>query len=355
MSREVGLNKEAVLAHRMLRQGLSAPASDEKAYSELLRLLQPVAPVHNTKPGSAPRLPHRATFDDGVFNDGLRGRSALVKGRFLGGNIGYVLAEDLALYGTVFRSEVTRFAEEHERVMQALRFTGCLTPRQLADETGLTNKRLMPLLHRLQRGFLVYEAQEDSSWERGWSLFEAEWPHVDLQALTWEEAASRVLDRFLESHVFATFTQLRDWSQLPVRALRRVVQADEAKATWLPCCVNGLGEGWVRAVDRRLSKVQSESSVFMLHKSDALVKSHASELKEKYGDLEVLQYLLIDGVFAGAVCGHWRIGPHDVEDVVVQLSDKDRRSRQQEIVDAVSQAYHPPHSEIRRYAGESIA
>ena len=39
------------------------------------------------------------------------------------------------------------------------------------------------------------------------------------------------------------------------------------------------------------------------------------ELKERFGGLEVLQYLLIDRNFAGAVCGHWRIGPHDVEEM----------------------------------------
>jgi hypothetical protein len=163
------VNKDTVFAHRLVRQRLCEPAKDEETYGSLLRLLQPVAPIHFTRPGAPPRLVHRATFDDGEFNDHLRRRRALVKGRFLGGNIGYVLAEDLALYATVFRREVS--GEDQERILQALRYAGSLTPRQLAEETGLTNKRLMPLLHRLQQGFLVYEAQEDSSWERGWSLF----------------------------------------------------------------------------------------------------------------------------------------------------------------------------------------
>ena len=53
----------------------------------------------------------------------------------------------------------------------------------------MTHKRLMPVLHRLQRAFLVYEDQEDGSWERPWCLFESEWPDVDLERLPWQEAA----------------------------------------------------------------------------------------------------------------------------------------------------------------------
>jgi len=33
----------------------------------------------------------------------------------------------------------------------------------------------------------------------------------------------------------------------------------------------------------------------MIHRSDFLATAYASENKERYGDLEVLQYLLIDG------------------------------------------------------------
>ncbi len=92
----------------------------------------------------------------------------------------------------------------------------------------------------------------------------------------------------------------------------------------------------------------------MLHKADGLVRSHASELKRRYGALEVLQYLLIDGVFAGAVVGHWRIGPHDVEDIVVELPSSQRQERQAAILQAVQQVYRPPDSQIRRCFGRPV-
>ena len=57
----------------------------------------------------------------------------------------------------------------------------------------------------------------------------------------------------------------------------------------------------------------------MLHLGDPLVLPHTAELKERFEGLEVLACLLIDGELTGAVCGHWRIGPHDVEDIVLTL------------------------------------
>jgi hypothetical protein len=43
----------------------------------------------------------------------------------------------------------------------------------------------------------------------------------------------------------------------------------------------------------------------MLHKADALVKSHIAELKERFGRRETLQYLLVAGAFV--VVSHFSI------------------------------------------------
>lgn len=107
------------------------------------------------------------------------------------------------------------------------------------------------------------------------------------------------------------------------------------------------------AQDISLSSSQVPSSVFMVHKSDMLVRSHVSELKRRFGDREVLQFLLIDGVFQGAVLGHWRIGPHDVEDIVVELPEAERTGRWEEILNAVAWRYRPPDSRILKYDGKA--
>ena len=113
----------------------------------------------------------------------------------------------------------------------------------------------------------------------------------------------------------------------------------------------------MRAQDVPVEKVNAGEippSVLMLHRADFLVRSHASELKRRFGDHEVLQYLLIDGVFQGAVLGHWRIGPHDVDDIIVELPAAQRADRRDEVLDIVAQWYHPPHSHILKYAGEEV-
>ncbi|MCX6377124.1 MAG: hypothetical protein NTU88_14010, partial [Armatimonadetes bacterium] len=71
----------------------------------------------------------------------------------------------------------------------------------------------------------------------------------------------------------------------------------------------------------------------------------------RFAGLEVLQYLLIDGDFLGAVCGHWRIGPHDVADIILELPAEERIARRDEIVEAVAWRYHPPSHHILRYDG----
>ena len=349
------MNRETVLAWRMARQGLDEPVRSEPEYVTLVRLLQPVAPIANSMPGSPPRLVHRTAFDDSELADAMRGRCQLVKGRFWGGNIGYVLAEDLELYGAVFRKELKRFNPIQDQVYQALWSAGPLTPRQLKEETGLLNKQIMPALHRLQQAFLVYEAQEDSSWERPWSMLTAEWPDVDLERHPWEKAAGQVLCRFLRSQVFATFTQARDWSQFGVRQLSRLLEMLETGGSIVSGTVEGLGEGWMLAEDQGLEKRSPGRSVHMLHRADPLVRSHIGELKECFTGREVLQYLLIDGEFSGAVCGHWRIGPHDVEDLAVALSQAEKEARRDEIVAEVARVYAPPFSRIRCYAGGSLA
>ncbi len=60
------------------------------------------------------------------------------------------------------------------------------------------------------------------------------------------------------------------------------------------------------------------------------------------------------GEFKGAVLGHWRIGPHDVDDIVVEVPAKEREDRREEILKAVALGYSPPHSHILKYNGSEI-
>ena len=351
MTTHIGM--KTILAERLRRQRLTEPLKAPDAYTELFERLQPVSPTHNTEPGSPPSLAYRTTFEDWKLTDGMRAKRAVVKGRFLGGRIGYVLAKDLALYATAFRRPLATMNETQHTVYDRVIYLGPLTPRQIKAETGLLIKKIMPAFHRLQEAFLVYEDQVDGDWGRDWYEFAAEWPEIDLEA-PWAPAAAEVLGRFLKAHVFATLEQLKDWSRFTSKALADVVNEMERAGKIAPRTADALGEGWISAEDTDLRPGDVPASVFMLHKSDILVRAHASELKRRFGDREILQYLLIDGRFQGAVVGHWRIGPHDVDDIVVEAPAADRTNRRREIVGAVSQRYHPPRSHILKYDGRPM-
>ena len=349
------ITQETILAERMRRQKLIEPLKTHDGYAELFELLQSVSPISNTCPGDPPRLVHRTIFNDSAVTDRMRARRIIIKGRFSGGTIGYVLTKDLELYANAFRRPLSGFNEIQQMIFDAVTLTGPITPRQIKQETGLLNKQIMPALHRLQKAFLVYEDQVDDDWERGWYDFATEWPEITLRDEAWETAAAEVLLRFLRGHVFATLEQLKDWSRFSSRSLAALVSEMEKDNAFVPIAVQGLGKGWICTQDRSLRSCEVSPSVFMLHKSDILVRSHGSELKRRFGDREVLQYLLIDGAFRGAVLGHWRISDHDVEDVVVELSVAERTSRREEILNAVAWGYRAPHSRILKYDGKEVA
>jgi DNA-binding MarR family transcriptional regulator len=318
----------------------------------LFRLLQPVSPVAYSRPGDPPRLMHRTSFDDGVDTQAMRARRVIVKGRFQGGSIGYVYAQDLEQYANAFARPLKTLTPVQRDIFDLLQREGPLSPRQIKEETKVLIKHIAPALERLQEAFLIYEDQVSDDWERSYYDFAGEWPAIQIAEERREEAAYAVLLRFLEGLVFATAEQFKDWSGFAPRLLERLLSLMEQRGESVPANLPGLGQGWLRAQDRTLQAANVPPGVFMLHKADWLVKSHASELKRRFGEHETLQYLLIDGQFAGAVLGHWRIGPHDVDDILVELPAEVRSARREAILQAVQQVYRPPHSHILRCFGQ---
>lgn len=349
------MNAVAVCSERLRRQGLVEPVTTADEYVQLFRRLQPVAPIAMSYPGSPPRLVHRVAFDDVEEANRLRAKRALVKGRFNSGRVAYVHADDLATYATAFRRPLTTLTDAQDTVLTAVRSLAPITPRQLKEETGILNKNLMPILHRLQEAFFVFEDQPDDNWERGWFDFGREWQDVDLEAESWEDAATEALRRFIGSQVFATIEGMRDWSGFGARALKTILERMEKTGEIAPASVEGLGDGWALSVDSDLPNVAPPRAAYMLDASDPLARSHTSDLKRRFAGTETLQYLLIDGEFKGVVAGHWRIGPHDVDDVIAELPEPERSAREAEILTAVSRVYHPPFSRIRRYCGRELA
>lgn len=354
MSSRSELSHDSIRAERLVRQRLAPPLSSRKGLVELIRALQPLSTGPQARPGSPPRLLHRTRFDDEAATDRLRQERALVKGRFRAGGVGYVLAQDLELYANAYCKPCDRPNPTQAEVLDVVQRTGPITPKQIKAETGLLNKQIMPALHRLQTAFLVYEDQLDDDWERPWYDFEVEWPQVRIDAAQQQVCQAEVVLRFLHAHVFATGEQIRDWTQMPKRAVQLVLSELEKAGQVLARKVEGIGEGFCRSEDDRVPENSPSETLFVLNKGDFLVRARESELKRRFGARDILQFLLIDGDLVGVIRGHWGFKPFDVTDVELELPRASRERRRDEILAAVVAAYPPPRHQVLRYAGKPL-
>lgn len=363
---------DQVIRLRMARQGLSHPlteATNEEAYLSMFKSLQPVAPVFFGRPGEPPSLVHRTVFNDSNIAFYLREKHMLVKSRFQDGRVAYVTEDDLQLYATAFRKVPAQLSQVHEDVYQAVKQSGGLTKEQLKEIVPYTAKEIGAALQVLQQAFLLVEEQVDSEWETGWLDFAEQWFEIPTDEASRLKAIEEVLLRFVKVMVFTNMVQFKSWSGFTAKTIKTVVDTALQTGQLMKTEVEGIGEGWLCATDLDQSskdvELTSETgkqelqqsllrSVFMLDKSDFLVRAHLSQLKKRYSGKEVLQYLLIDGHFQGAVLGHWRIGPHDVEDIIVDLPPEEVSSRKNEIINAVTYGYPPEFSKIKLYNGVVI-
>ncbi|WP_152655585.1 DNA glycosylase AlkZ-like family protein [Oceanobacillus sp. CFH 90083] len=350
------MNKRKIICERLQRQRLTAPLEDShdiEAYKQLFQKLQPIAPVFNSRPGEAPKLVRRTVFNDTFLAEDLRKKQLLVKGRFQGGRIGYVLEEDLDLYSAIFRKPIQKTTMLKEAVSSMIQQSGGISKEQLKEELPFKAREITAALKRLQEAFLVYESQVDTDWNTGWFDFKTEWPEVKLQEDT-VPAAAEMLLRFLDAAVFATLDQMKSWTQLKRKTIQSALTVLMEREAIIKIEVEELGEGFIQKKDLQLTDEEIPQSVFMLDKSDFLVRADLDKLKEQFKGKEVLQYLLIDGEFKGAVLGHWRIGPHDIEDIVLCLGEEETETRKEEIISAVRAGYSVETSCILRFNGEQI-
>ncbi|WP_164667250.1 DNA glycosylase AlkZ-like family protein [Virgibacillus doumboii] len=348
------LDKQTILHERMKKQGLLDPLEDPAdvdGYKNLFKRLQPVAPVHNSRPGDPPKLVHRTIFDDALVTSKLRQKHQIVKARFQGGRVGYVFEEDLKLFTRVFQKPLKRLDPIHEEILGTIRSLGGISKDQLKKELRYSAKEITKALTKLQEAYLVYEDQIDTDWDTGWFDFSEEWFEVPEQT---DESVEKILLQFLDSMVFANLDQIKSWSQLRKNLLKRILHQLVARNLIVEVSAEGLGTGYMKADPMGFVQRKVPKSVFMLDKSDILVRSHLDELKSIYKGQEVLQYLLIDGEFQGAVLGHWRIGPHDIDDVTLSLKPEQATIRKDEIIKAIRKYYTPERTKILKFNGDTI-
>ena len=333
------MNAQTVIALRLQRQHLACKASSGE-YDALYRDLQPGQNVYWNGFGQPPELTFRAGFDDAEYNRLRQADRRLIKGRFAGGNLGWIMAEDIELFAALYRKPLPADADAHMRIMELIRQLGPLNIQQIKEETGLLVKQITPLLHRLQEAFMIYEDQYDGEWDRAWYRFEEMFPDCDLERFTRREALKTVLLRYAYRMAAFSADMAKAFYRLPGKEISAAI-AELVREGALVQTAFGL----MRAEDATLPDGCAEVpvSVFAMHRNDVLVKSLEPELKARFGalcegleyDHDALQYLLIDGEFRGVSVGHFRNGPYDLNDVVCDLPGAEKR--REEIVEAIAQ------------------
>ena len=318
----------------MKRQHLTHKA-DESEYISLYRDLQPGQNVYWNGFGDPPSLTFRADFDDIEFNRLWQADRSLLKGRFVGGNLGWIMKDDFELFACLFCKPLDKPTEKQLVIKELIEREGPFNIQQIKEITGMLVKEITPVLHRLQEAFLIYEDQYDGEWDRGWYKFSEMFPDVNINKYTKTEALKIILQRFSYRQVCFNAEMVKSFYKLPAKIIKEAMASLASEGV-----IEETENGWLLKKDiELLEKYETKPAnfVYAMHRNDFLVKSNEYWLKEKFKhpEHETLQYLLIDGEFRGAVVGHFRNGPYDLEDVILDLSAEEAADRKAEILEAV--------------------
>lgn len=342
------IDSKCITALRMERHYLNKPAN-ETQYDALYRDSSPVQNVYWCGFGDPPSITFRADFDDLEYNRVRQRNRDLVKGRFQGGTLGWIERCDMELFACMCRKPLDRPTESQRIILDLIEREGPLNIQIIKEMTGMLVKEITPVLHRLQEAFIIYEDQYDGAWDRGWYKFSEMFPDVDFQKHTRIQALKIVLKRFAYRNVLFNINMAKSFYRLPVKDIEIAVAEliDEGELIEIE-------EGYLLKTDDDLLKstvVELQKGIFVLHRNDFLVKSNEFDIKEKYKHLEydILQYILIDGEFHGAVLGHFKNGPYVIEDVVL---DPGFEKNQDKIAEAIYLVNNRDKSPIKRYMGK---
>lgn len=345
----ISIDKQNFLSLRLERQFFLRPAKRDE-YDLLFRDISPVNTVGWCEPGRPPEMPPHAAFDDAAYNFALRADRKIVKGHF-GGRVGYVAAEALELFACLYRKPIERFTRDQQELLDLMRSEGPLNIGSIKEITGKRVKDITPALRRLQEAFLVFEDQADNEGDRAWYIFEDEFPDVDLARYDKTAALAAALPAFARRAVFFDEEQARRFYSCPLKEIKKALSFLLETGALLKAETGGR-PGYIAASDADLLSGSGAAPfpkhVIAVQRNDFLARCSLYNAGSAW---DTLYYLLIDGEINGAVCGRFRFGPHDIEDIVVSLPEDEQLSRKNEILDAVYTVFDFTGSPYRRYCG----
>lgn len=272
----------------MERQFLTHRAK-KKEYLQLYRDTQPGQNVYWNGFGQPPTLSFRSDFDDIEFNRKRQMDRKLIKGRFSGGNLGWIVPEDLELFAALYRKPLNDPKIEQLSILEMIVKEGPYNIQQIKSETGMLVKQITPILHRLQEAFLIYEDQYDGDWDRGWYKFSEMFPKCDLEKYTRREALKIVLQKFAYRHVLFDAAMAKSFYKLPEKeinsALGELVKENVFTET---------EDGFMLSSD--IEVLQSYEPLqlhfaYAMHRNDFIVKSNEHILKDKFKRLWRKNYI----------------------------------------------------------------
>lgn len=338
-------------ALRMERQHLTHKAN-ETEYKELYRDLSPGYNVYWNGFGDPPTLTYRADFNDMEYNRSRQADRSLVKARLMGGNLGWVMAEDLELFACAYAKLLDKPSERQAVLLELITHEGPLTIHQMKESTGMLVKEITPALHRLQEAFLIYEDQNEGQDDRGWYKFGEMFPEVNLNRYSRTDVLKILLQRFAFRLVWFDLDMAKSCFKLPAKDIKSALAEQVEEKLLLD-----MDGGYMLPSDvETLNGYAAElpKSIYAMHRNDFFVKAHEHILKEKYlhSYPDTLYYLLVDGEWQGAVVGKFRYTP-EIEDVLLDLPPKEAAARKDGVLLAIheicSWAQAP-----KRYQGEEV-
>ena len=341
----------AIVSLRMERQHLRQKVNEHE-YEALYKAMQPGQNVYWNGFGDPPSISHRAAFDDMEHNRERQRTRALIKGRFVGGTLGWIMPEDLELFAGAFRKPLERPTPAQIELLELIETEGPLTIQQIKAETGMLVKAITPILHRLQEAFLIYEDQYDGEWDRGWYRFSEMFPHIRVDAYMRIDALKILLQRFAYLHVVFDVPMAKSFYRLPDKDLKTAVRELIEEGVLVEC-----EGGYMLQTDADFLPTytaQDASCVLAMHRNDFLVKSNEHWLKNRFTHTypDSLYYLYLHGAFQGIVAGKFRY-TSEIEDIILDMPYEEAMKYKDEVLRTVRDLCGAK-SPIRRYMGEEL-
>ena len=331
--------------------------NDNADYEKLFRLMSPVPTLFWTAPGEPPLIQYRHGDDDRTLNNYNRSNRTIIKGRFRGGNVGYIYADELALFMAAYKKDIKRFSENDFIVLETLKNEGAMNIAMIKEITGLLSKHIAASLQKLQKAFIVFEDQVDGERDRAWYILEDEFYDTDLSKFTKEQAMAEVILRFAYLNVFFNESMVKSFTKFANNDIKNVLQAlieDDKLIRVSSDC----GDGYILKED--LGEIESSPSdipddIYILDLNDYLVRSNEEELKKRFdpAPYKTLHYILKQGEFIGVLVGRFTFGPPELEDVMLDLSTDKILTYRQSIIEAIEEKYDPQQTLLLRYCGET--